>query len=399
MAETRWLSAAEAARRLGVKRETLYAYVSRGLIRSAATGGKSRARRYARDDVERARRRGEDRRDPSSSAAHALSLGHPVLESSITCIKDGQLYYRGQPVIELARSRSIPEVASLIWARQFDAWPRGALHRGSRITALSKLSFIARAQALIAAAADDDPRAFNLGPDAVAVTGARILDLMTVAATGVSSSGDDTIESRLANGWRLRGGAADLLRTAIILCADHELNVSSFTARCIASAGGTPYGSVIGGLAALEGTRHGGVTIRVESMLDSMRRSRSGRDALAARLREGVAIDGFGHPLYPDGDPRAKEIMAQIAQRYPRSPELRFALEVATAALSMLEVHPSLDFALATLARVLRLPRGAGLTLFAIGRVIGWIGHAMEQWATGELIRPRAKYVGLLPTP
>ena len=118
-----WLSAAEAARRLGVKRETLYAYVSRGLVRSTPKDGRTRARLYARDDIERARRRAEDRRDPAAVATHALSHGSPVLESSITLIEGGRLFYRGHDAVELSRSRSVTDVASLVWRGTFDAFP------------------------------------------------------------------------------------------------------------------------------------------------------------------------------------------------------------------------------------------------------------------------------------
>ena len=195
-------------------------------------------------------------------------------------------------------------------------------------------------------------------------------------------------------GWKVPRRAASLLRAAIILSADHELNVSAFTARCVASAGGSPYGAVIAGLAALEGIKHGGLTTRVESMLHGMRKERSGHEALASRLREGATLDGFGHPLYPDGDPRATELLARVEARYPRSAELRFVRDVAAAAWSALQQRPKIDFALAALTRVAGLPPRSGLALFAIGRTIGWIGHALEQYASGTRIRPRARYVG-----
>jgi citrate synthase len=394
MVDQAWLSAAEAARRLGIKRETLYAYVSRGLIRSTHRGGATRARRYAREDVERARRRAEDRRDPASIAVHALSLGSPVLESAITLIDHGRLYYRGHDVVELSRTRPVAEVASLIWTGQFDEWPKRTWPPLTMSAAISKLAFLPRAEILLAGAAAHDGRAFSLSAESVAATGARIMDLMALAASGVRSSNDATVESRLVAGWRLSKRAADLLRGAVILCADHELNVSAFTARCVASAGGTPYGAVIAGLTALEGIRHGGLSARVESMLHALRRERSVSTALGARLREVGSLDGFGHPLYPNGDPRATEILAQLTERYPRSAELRFALDFADAALTTLDVHPSVDFALAVLSRVLKLPSGSAISLFAMGRTIGWIGHAIEQYGTGELIRPRAKYTG-----
>lgn len=388
-----WLSAAEAARRLGVKRETLYAYVSRGLVRSTPKGGRTRARLYAREDVERARRRAEDRRDPAGIATHALSHGSPVLESSITLIEGGRLFYRGHDAVALSRSRSVGDVASLVWRGTFDALPRPGARRHAEIAAARSLPFVARAQCLLAAAAARDPLAFDPRGDTVVAAGARILDLMVSAADGMRDA-NAPVEERLAAGWTVPRRAAGLLRAAIILSADHELNVSAFTARCVASAGGSPYGAVIAGLGALEGIKHGGLTTRVESMLGAMRRERSGREALAARLREGAALDGFGHPLYPEGDPRAAELLAHLEERYPRSAELRFARDVAAAAWSALEQRPTIDFALATLTRVVGLPARSGLALFAIGRTIGWIGHALEQYASGTLIRPRAKYVG-----
>lgn len=393
MTASTWLSAAEAARRLGVKRETLYAYVSRGLVRSTPRGGRTRARLYAHEDIERARRRAEDRRDPAAIATHALSHGNPVLESSITLIEGGRLFYRGYDAVELSRTRSIAEVASLLWRGSVDAFPSTGTRRRADVAGARTLPFVARAQCLLAAAAARDPLAFDLRADAVVAAGARILELMVSAADGVRDS-NAPIEERLAAGWKVPRRAAVLLRAAIILSADHELNVSAFTARCVASAGGSPYGAVIAGLSALEGIKHGGLTTRVESMLGAMRRERSGHEALAARLREGAALDGFGHPLYPDGDPRAAELLARVEERYPRSTELRFARDVAAAAWSALEQRPTIDFALATLTRVAGLPPRSGLALFAIGRTIGWIGHALEQYASGTLIRPRAKYVG-----
>jgi citrate synthase len=252
---------------------------------------------------------------------------------------------------------------------------------------------VARAQCLLATAAARDPLAFDLRADAVIATGSRILELMVSAAGGIRET-DVPIEERLAIGWKVPRRACGLLRAAIILSADHELNVSAFTARCVASAGGSPYGAVIAGLAALEGIKHGGLTTRVESMLGAMRRERSGHEGLAARLREGTPLDGFGHPLYPEGDPRATELLARLDERYPRSAELRFVRDVAAAALSALEQSPTIDFALAALTRVAGLPPRSGLELFAIGRTIGWIGHALEQYASGTLIRPRARYVG-----
>jgi len=397
-----WLSAADAATLLRVSRATLYAYVSRGFLRSQPMPGATRERGYSRDDVERLRRRTEERRNPDKAAARALQWGMPILESSITFIDGKHLYYRGQDATMLARSRSVEEVASLVWTGRFDTPLSNAPPASARPATAGRrarsggLPFAGRAQSALAAAAAGDPLAFDVRPAGAASCGWRILRLLTAIAAG-SGAGDATVDRALARAWGVEARGADVVRSALILCADHELNVSSFTARCVASSGSNPYSVVIAGLAALEGPKHGGAGARVESIFAAMRRSRRLRDAVAARLARGEPIDGFGHPLYPDGDPRAMMLLGLLRERYAKSAELRFVLDVAAAASATLRERPNVDFALAAAARVLRLPPGAPLMMFAIGRTIGWIGHAIEQYATGQLIRPRAKYVGVVP--
>jgi citrate synthase len=392
-----WVGAADASRLLGVSRATLYAYVSRGYVRSQATAGPSRERLYSRDDVERLRRRTEARRDPDNAAARSLQWGLPVLESSIAFIDGRRLYYRGHDAVELARTRSVAEIASLVWTGRFDAMSERPPRLVGATAPDRTLGFVARAQAALAAASVRDHAAFDLRPDSVTQTGWRILHLLTRTAR-ISRTSAPTIDQGLAHTWDVKARGTDVLRSALILCADHELNVSSFTARCVASAGSHPYAVAIAGLSALEGTRHGGISARVESMLDACQRARQPRAAMSARLRRGESIDGFGHPLYREGDPRATALLDMLGERYRKSRELTFVLEVADAAGALTRELPNLDFALVAIARVLRLPAGSPLTIFAIGRTIGWIGHALEQYATGQLIRPRAKYIGAVPS-
>ncbi len=397
-----WIGAAEAARALGVSRATLYAYVSRGFVRSQAAPGSTRERTYSGDDVERLRRRTEERRAPDKAAARALQWGMPILESSIALIDGRRLYYRGHDAATLARARSLEEVAALIWSGSPGSEVRGPRSevRGPRseVRGSRGLPFVARAQALLAAAAARDPLAMDVRPEGVARTGFRILRLLTGAAIG-ADPGDAAAHAALARAWRTGPRGAGVLRAALVLCADHELNVSSFTARCVASAGSHPYAAVIAGLSALEGPRHGGASARVESMLASLRRARPLGAAVAARLRRGESIDGFAHPLYRDGDPRARVLLDLLGERYAASAEYRFVMAFVQAAGSLTGEHPNVDFGLAAAARVMKLPPGAPLMLFAIGRSAGWIGHAIEQYATGQLIRPRAKYVGAAPVP
>jgi citrate synthase len=388
-----WVDAEEATRLLGISRATLYAYVSRGFLRSEPVPGRPRERRYAREDVDRLKMRAEERRNPEKAAQHALRWGVPILESSITLIDHGALYYRGHDAAQLARTRSLEEVASLIWTGSFDADVFDTpLHVVGGASARD-LPMLGRAQSILPLVGARDSLAFDLRPHAVAQSGWRIINLLTSVAAETSEL-EPTVEETLARAWSPRSRHAPaLLRAALILCADHELNVSAFTARCVASAGSNPYAVVTAGLAALEGPRHGGATERVEALFDDLRRARDLRKALSDRLRRGAEVDGFGHRLYPDGDPRATVLLEML----PKSKELTFARTLADVAGSVLREKPTLDFALVALSRVLGLPRGSALAIFAIGRTIGWIAHAIEQYEQGTMIRPRAKYVGQAP--
>lgn len=392
--KTDWLDANGATRLLGVSRATLYAYVSRGFIRSEPVPGSPRQRRYAREDVDRLRVRAEERRNPEKAAAHALRWGVPILESSITLIAGGKLYYRGHDAAELARTRSLEEVAALIWTGSFESdifdTPLHVIGGASA----TDLPILNRAQSILPLVAARDPLAFDLRPRAVAQTGWRILNLLTSVAADTREL-EPTVEETLARAWApQKKGAAELIRAALILCADHELNVSAFTARCVASAGSNPYAVVLAGLAALEGTKHGGMTERVDALFDELQRVRDPRKGLADRLRRGAPVDGFGHQLYADGDPRATLLLSML----PNGKGRNFALSVAGAAEHSLGEKPNLDFALAAVSRSLGLPHGAALALFAIGRTIGWIAHAIEQYEQNAIIRPRARYVGPAPT-
>ena len=390
-----WVEAAAAIELLGVSRATLYAYVSRGHIRSEPLAGDTRRRRYSREDIERFAAHTQERRNPEKAAQRALHWGMPILESGITLIAAEKIYYRGQDVSVLAGASSVADVATLIWTGTADGAalgpPSRLLHAAPRQK--GAVPFVAAAQAALALAGARDTLAYDLRPHAVAQTGWRIVWQLAGVATG-SDTPRGSIDAALANAWGV-AHAADLIRAALILCADHELNVSTFAARCVASGGSSPYNVVIAGLAALEGTKHGGTTARIEASWNALRGTRNLAGEFAERLRRDEPISGFGHPLYPHGDPRAKVLLAML----PRGKTATFAREVAGAAHAVLGEAPTVDFALVAVAQALGLPAGAAMILFAIGRTIGWIGHAIEQYKNDAIIRPRAKYVGEQPIP
>lgn len=403
MAQQQYLTAKEAAQVLGISVATVYAYVSRGLIRSEATGEKSRVRRYRREDVEALRSRKEVRRNPAKAVESALHFGAPVLESAITLIQNGRLYYRGHDALALAVSRSFEEVAALIWRDHFATeglFPVDVV-MPTWVAPMTDLPPIESFQALLPLAAVQDLGAYDLSATAVPHTGARIVSLLTAAVT--KQMPVTGIAAALQQAWvspRLTGlspeKARALLDTALILCADHELNVSSFTARCVASAASTPYGVVLAGLAALQGAKHGGYTARVEALFREAGSVAGAQTAVLGRLRRGEAIPGFGHKLYPEGDPRACLLLQQVQASCPDVEAVALASALETAVQQSIGLQPTVDFGLVTLAYAMQLPAHAALTLFALGRTVGWIGHALEQYQVDQIIRPRARYTGVV---
>ena len=384
-----YLSAHEAAAELNVSRSTLYAYVSRGLIRSEPTEG-SRQRLYRADDVRNLRAR----KSPMAAADGILAHGAPVLESAITLIADGRLYYRGRDAVQLAAVASLESVAGLLWQcgkREPFAEVPLALPTMPNIR-----SPFARAQAVLAAAAPNDLKALNLRPWGVACTGARLLRLL-VAAFVAGDPGPGPIHEQLARAWRATPVAAEIIRVALVLCADHELNVSTFTVRCVASARSTPYAAVLAGLSALQGPRHGGSTARVAALFDEA--ERNGDAVIADRLQRGERLPGIGHLLYADGDPRYGALTKVLDKHWIDGAARDHATALAAAAATLTDLAPNIDFGLVTLQRALKLSPIAPLAIFAIGRCVGWIAHAQEQYARPELIRPRAGYVGEQPQP
>jgi citrate synthase len=182
-----------------------------------------------------------------------------------------------------------------------------------------------------------------------------------------------------------------LIRAAVVLCADHELNASAFAARVVASTGASLAACVAGGLAALSGPLHGGTTSLIEILFDEAEQLGDAARVVHDRLRRGDRLPGFGHQLYAGTDPRAAALLALLPADATRERLISAMDRIGGKA-------PNVDFALVALRRAAGLPRGSALAIFAVGRTVGWIAHALEQHADGKLIRPRARYTGVAPS-
>jgi citrate synthase len=402
-----WLSAAEASELLGVKRATLYAYASRGKVRTQPAG---RSRRYLRADLERLRARQQARSGHGPVAAGALRWGEPVLDTRITEIRSDGPWYRGRAAVDLAETSSFEETAELLWGERDPArslpwpgvtWPVAP----ERVAAL--LSSEARPVDVLAAVvpllAQRDPQRLHRDATASLQVTRRLVRLLSAAlalprdpARAVRALGEPSIVESLmtAFGVAARPAVAAALTSALVLCADHGLNPSSFAARVAASAGADVHACVTGALATLSGPRHGGMPARVASLFDEIGRASRTARVVAQRLERGDVIPGFGHPLYPEGDPRAEPLLRAARRAAPRSRTAAIAEALVETMKLAGGQRPTVDLGLAVLEAALGLPRGAATALFAIGRTAGWVAQTLEQREAGFVLRPRARYVG-----
>lgn len=377
-----WIAADEARDRLGVRAQTLYAYVSRGRVQVRPDPRDPRRSLYRAADIAALTDRKRRSRKVAEVAAGAIAWGEPVLASAITTVSGGRLFYRGRDAVELSQTETLEAVARLLRGGH-----GAALKRTDRPAPPEGHDMRSRAFLALAIRAGIDPPARGRNPLALAVEAATLLDVLTDAVAGQVGGG--AIANRLALAWGLGPGGpgADLIRRALVLLADHELNPSTFAARVAASTGASLAASALAGLAALSGPRHGGAAAAVQSLAREAGEI-GPRAAVQARLAEDRLIPGFGHTLYPDGDPRA----AALLERFEPPAELS-RLQGAVSAMTGLP--PNVDFALVAMSRALRLPEDAPFALFAVARCAGWIAHAIEQGQTGGPIRPRARYVGV----
>ncbi len=414
-----YLPASEAADYLGVKLATLYAYTSRGLVQSVP-GPKGRARLYLKRDLERLRARRDARAGHGPVAASALRFGEPVLDSSITAIAwDRGPIYRGIPAIELAESDTpFEEVAELLWSgnapdddqahRTSYLWAaldfgmpaeplRALLHES--LPALTALTLV------VPLLASRDPGRFTTRPEAV-LPRARSLIRRMIASLAlcrpgveveqglVEALGAETLAAAVlaAFGADRSEGAVRAVNRALVLGADHELNASTFAARVAASTGADVHACITAALATLSGPRHGGSADRIEALLEEISTPDEAIDVVYERQRRGESIEGFGHPLYPEGDPRGRALL-ELALAFDRNdPGLEKCLALVRGMEQSGQGGPTVDTGLVALSLALGLPRGAASGFFAVSRCVGWVAHVIEQYEAGYLLRPRARY-------
>jgi len=394
--EALYLSAREASAELAISPATLYAYVSRGLIRSEPSPD-SRSHRYRAEDVRGLKERRVPAPEPRGLRSFDADL--PVLDSAIGTITEQGAIYRGVNCVDLSEKDTLEHTATLLWdvtsVDPFapDNCPSVSDAMRTIAEAAHRAAPIDRAIAVLALAASADPRAFTRAPDGRAMVGGRIVRLLVATMLNRGTS-PEPLHLQIAQAWAGDNKhAPDLIRRALVLLADHELNASTFTVRCAASTGLNLYDSVIAGLAALKGPKHGGAGVLASQLVKTMVDKDVG-PVVRERVALGERFAGFGHGVYKRGDPRAMSLLEALTRAgAPR----KFTREIPERIAEATGEFVNIDYALAVLVHALRMPAGSELALFAMARSVGWIAHASEQLQHGKLIRPRARYVGPAP--
>jgi citrate synthase len=390
-----WVSAATALSILKVRPQTLYANVSRRRIRARPDPDDSRRSLYHAGDLSRlaARRRG--RPSHERVAAETASWGKPILASAISTVAGGRLWYRGQDAVAFAEQGSLEDVAALLWECAEPPAGREAMRRIRNGNGDVQAAIF---NVLATRAAADAP-ILGRAPELLKVDAARLFVALSDSVLRAICSGGRhrtssasgkkpramQLHERLATAWQ-RPGSADSIRRALVLLADHELNASTFATRIAASTGAPLAACLLAGFSTLSGPLHGAASLTVRRLIDGVASSGSAA-SIRAHLEAGSPLPAFGHPLYPEGDIRAHALLRSV--RLPMAySRIRKSVEAAAGEL------PNVDFALAAMTAAARLPEDAGLVIFALGRSVGWIAHALEQARAASLIRPRARYAG-----
>jgi citrate synthase len=401
-----YVSSRDALRILQVKPQTLYSYVSRGLIRRRAKPG-HRTSYYNREDINRLKSRSVARSGHGPAAASAMYWGEPVLETGITEITPAGPRYRDCLATDLARDhRSFESVAEYLWTGN---WP-SAEKKWTNVTAPASLAselvkidpsdfryVLTQSIVLLAKTWSCDPDLRELPCPATSILGvmAGAFGFLGPKAEYISVANGETVAHGLARmlGIETSRKNVQALNAALVLMADHELTTPTFVARISASAGCDLPSCILAALQVHFGSEFDLCCDRLETFLDRNPGATKSGAAMARPPAPRRSTPGFDNPLYGHGDPRANfllELAFELEERPGRASE---ALQVITTHFPSVQTRINLCEALVVLCRALGLPHQAAGGLLALSRSAGCIAHIFEQRAQNSIIRPRGKFV------
>jgi len=398
-----YVSSRDALRILEVKPQTLYSYVSRGLIRRHAKPG-HRSSYYNREDIHRLKSRSVARSGHGPAAAGAMYWGEPVLETGITEITSAGPRYRDHLATDLAaNNQSFESVAEYLWTGNLPSpqmtWTNVVVP-GSLASEFGKVDpgdfryVLTQSIVLLGKTWGCDPDLREQPCPATTILGvfAGTFGFLGPKREYVSLLEGEPVSHGLARmlGIKTSQKNVQALNTVLVLMADHELTTPTFIARISASAGCDLPSCLLAALQVHFGSEFGLCCDHLETLLE--------RNSDSARSKSGVrpspamrATPGFDNPLYLHGDPRAN-LLLDIALQLGRGSASE-ALQVIATHFPSVQTRINLCEALVVLCRALGLPHQAAGGLLALSRSAGCVAHVLEQRAQNSIIRPRGKFV------
>lgn len=391
------LTAAQAASRLGVKPQSLYAYVSRGWITRVRDANGS-----SFDPLEiEAFASQRTRRTPAVTSAGGAPL--MVLDTDIALIEDDRLYLRGRAADDLAREYAFDAVAAWLWGEPLRAQRRLGVGEETVDAARALLahlpataSWIDRAVVAVRGLAIADPLRDDVDVSALPRVGEAIVAGLPRALGPVGAA--PTVPDAL---WRALSGRAPspaeraALNAAMVLSIDHDLAVSTFAGRIAASARASGYAVVTAALGAFDSPLHGTASVAAAQLIDRVVAGAPPELAIRTQLQTlGRRVPGFGQPLYAGIDARAACLL-EFIEALPQGPVVLQAVDGLRHAMRSTRLQPNVDLALGALAVAADLPHDAGALVFAVARSAGWIAHAQREYEERPLrLRPHGRYTG-----
>lgn len=405
------MSALEACELLGIKAATLYTYVSRGLLQPVRQANK-KANRYWRAEVERMQARSSARQGHGPVAAAAMRWGQPVMLTSITEITAEGPRYRGHLASDLARHPGdFENVAELLWSGvlpdSHHLWPVEAPHadlwialRGMGVQCDDSIRMM-RVFAIAATALGGGSLAEELRSGSITRLSRQMLfafasccGLLGPARRPVLLSGEQPLAQHMlqALGVDTTPAALSAVNAALILGADHELSSATFAARIAASVGSGLHACVVAALATQRGSLLAGGGDLAEDLIRGITSMEQLKTRVAEADRRRERLPGFGLPLYPDGDPRARALIALSQATAPASRQADFAYCFVEAVGTQLGLHPNIEMGLVVLSLAWGMPMRSASAIWGVGRTAGWIAHVLEQRLAGFSLRPRGMF-------
>jgi len=411
-----YVSRTEAIALLGVKADTLYSYVSRGLIRRLRHPN-NRHSLYFKEDIEKIRARSDARRSEGVVAAGAIRYGgEPVIATSITEITPAGQLYRGRSAIELAeQAASFEAVAELLWSGIFiddsTVWKldppqqkfqalaasMGKLRAGANIHEL--LSILTLGLGMSRGSLSER---VNQGITAT-LEGRQLIQALTGCFAFLSGKQayrpfkeGESVAKAMARSLGIASSPQTLrvLNAALVLSADHELSPATFSARIAASSEADMHSCIAAAICTHSGTRIARACDQLEDVFSKMATKASLVKKVLPSEKTSRAIPGFNHPIYPKGDPRANCLLRIIKENIPLTKRLENIYDFLDVAARQYQIYPRIEMAIVVMAAALGLPPKSAAGMYTFGRTAGWVAHVIEQRLTGYLIRPRAKFIG-----